>query len=159
MNIYTIGVYGSNEFSFFDKLISSKIDTFIDVRQRRGVRGSKYGFVNSTKLQEKLKVLGIDYIHELNLAPTTEIRLFQKNEDLQKQELKKNREELGKLFIQKYNSLILDIFDFDILIDKLEENNKKNIVFFCVEEKHTACHRHLIVKRLNSKYDFNVKNL
>jgi len=41
MEVYTIGVYNSTEDLFFKKLIDNKIDTFIDVRQRRGVRGSK----------------------------------------------------------------------------------------------------------------------
>ncbi len=44
MNIFTIGVYGSTEQQFFDKLIENRIDTFCDIRQRRGVRGKEYAF-------------------------------------------------------------------------------------------------------------------
>jgi len=46
MEFYTIGVYNSTEKEFFDKLTKNNIDTFCDIRQRRGVRGSKYAFVN-----------------------------------------------------------------------------------------------------------------
>ena len=64
MIIYTIGVYGSNEEEFFGKLIDSQIDLFCDIRQRRGVRGRQYAFVNSNYLQNKLAELGIDYLYE-----------------------------------------------------------------------------------------------
>ena len=47
MKIFTIGVYNSSETHFFDKLKNNHIDVFCDIRQRRGVRGRKYAFVNS----------------------------------------------------------------------------------------------------------------
>ena len=56
-------------------------DLFVDVRQRRGVRGSKYAFLNSTRLQERLGALGIRYLHLKELAPTAEIRAIQKAKD------------------------------------------------------------------------------
>ena len=74
MRVYTIGVYNSTEQDFFEKLIENRIDTFCDIRQRRGVRGREYSFVNSNYLQMKLDDLGIKYAHILDLAPTTEIR-------------------------------------------------------------------------------------
>ena len=63
MEFFTIGVYNSTEDLFFNKLIDNNIDTFCDIRLRRGVRGAKYSFVNSTKLQEKLFRLGLKYEH------------------------------------------------------------------------------------------------
>ena len=51
INVFTIGVYGSTENSFFEKLAQSRIDLFCDIRQRRGVRGSQYKYVNSNYLQ------------------------------------------------------------------------------------------------------------
>ena len=74
-DIYTIGVYGSTEESFFGALIENEIELFIDVRARRGMRqSSPYKFVNSTVLQQKLRQLGIYYAHLKELAPTREIR-------------------------------------------------------------------------------------
>ena len=55
IDIYTIGVYNSTEVEFFNKIKSNQIELFCDIRQRRGVRGSKYKFVNSIYLQNKLK--------------------------------------------------------------------------------------------------------
>ena len=54
MTIYTMGVFGSTEQQFFEKLTENKIDIFCDIRQRRGVRGREYAFVNSNYLQRKL---------------------------------------------------------------------------------------------------------
>ncbi len=45
MEFFTIGVYNSSENEFFNKLTENHIDTFCDIRQRRGVRGSQYSFV------------------------------------------------------------------------------------------------------------------
>ena len=58
-NLFTIGVYNSTEESYFQKLVENKIDVFCDIRQRRGVRGSQYKYVNSNYLQNKLAELGI----------------------------------------------------------------------------------------------------
>lgn len=74
MEFFTLGVYHSNENEFFKKLTDNRIDTFCDIRQRRGVRGSEYAFVNSNRLQAKLNDLEIRYGHVIELAPTTEIR-------------------------------------------------------------------------------------
>ncbi|MBK6496895.1 MAG: hypothetical protein IPG00_01480 [Saprospiraceae bacterium] len=53
MEFFTIGVYNSTEQVYFDKLTENRIDTFCDIRQRRGVRGANYAFVNRNRLQEK----------------------------------------------------------------------------------------------------------
>ena len=74
INFFTIGVYNSTENSFFEKLTKNHIDMFCDIRQRRGVRGSQYRYVNSNYLQAKLRELGINYMYIKELAPTSEIR-------------------------------------------------------------------------------------
>ena len=79
--IRTIGVYGSTENSFFKTLVDAQIDVFCDLRQRRGVRGSKYAYVNSNYLQNKLYSLGIGYTHIKELAPSIELRKKQKVHD------------------------------------------------------------------------------
>lgn len=102
MEFFTIGVYNSTEKDFFGKLIENRIDTFCDIRQRRGVRGAKYSFVNSNRLQQKLNDLEIKYGYVPELAPTTEIRSLQKEIDLEKGELKSERHKLGNVFIIEY---------------------------------------------------------
>lgn len=148
MEFYTIGVYNSTEQSFFKKLIENNIDIFCDIRQRRGVRGSKYSYVNSKKLQGKLEELNIPYRHIIDLAPTSEIRNLQKEADDTIGELKRNRNNLGEVFLSMYKSKILDIFDFDIFISELKESKNNKVVFFCVEEKAEACHRSIVTNKL-----------
>ena len=89
MEFFTIGVYNSTEKEFFDKLVDNRIDTFCDIRQRRGVRGSQYMFVNSIRLQNTLRGLDIKYTHIVDLAPSTDIRELQKEADKQQGEAKK----------------------------------------------------------------------
>lgn len=155
MKFYTIGVYGSSEQEYFQKLTDNNIDTFCDIRQRRGVRGSKYAFVNSYRLQQKLNELDIKYGHIIELAPTKEIRELQKEVDFQKGELKRERQELGQVFRIEYKNRILKNFDFDSFIEKLDEVGASRIVLFCVEELPEACHRFLVTNKLRSMgYEF-----
>jgi uncharacterized protein (DUF488 family) len=158
MEFYTIGVYNSTEQQYFDKLTENNIDTFCDIRQRRGVRGAKYSFVNSQRLQSKLQDLDIQYGHILDLAPTTEIRDLQKEADAQQGELKRDRNELGKVFKIAYKNRILSNYDFDYFIEKLEEINANRVVLFCVEEKPQACHRSLVTDKLES-LGYNITHL
>ena len=52
----------------------SGVDTFCDLRARRGVRGREYAFANSQRLQARLAELGIRYVHRLDLAPSAATR-------------------------------------------------------------------------------------
>ena len=156
---YTIGVYGFTEDVFFNKLVENHIDTFIDVRRRRGVRGSKYSFVNSKKLQKKLKELNIYYEHIIELSPTKEIRELQKKDDQKKGILKRERNFLSDIFKSEFQKKILDNFDFDKFLNHLEKIGAKNIIFFCVEKNYLACHRSLITQKLEEYYNFNIRHL
>lgn len=111
-----LGVYGSTENSFFRKLIQSRIDLFCDIRQRRGVRGSQYKYINSNYLQNKLCEMGIKYLYVKELAPTKEIRQKQKDVDKFNHETKKQRTSLGHVFASEYSKRILDNFDMDNFI-------------------------------------------
>lgn len=159
MEFFTIGVYNSTENTFFNKLVENQIDTFCDIRQRRAVRGSKYSFVNSIRLQKKLEELGIKYGHILELAPSAEIRELQKKADLEKGELKSERQALGQIFSEEYKSQILDSFDFDSFIEKLQDIGAKKVVMFCVEERPEACHRSIVTQKLKDLYNYSITHL
>ncbi len=158
MKIYTIGVYNSTEQQFFSKLIDNNIDTFCDIRQRRGVRGSEYAFVNSNYLQTKLNELDIKYVHVLDLAPTSEIREKQKIEDARSGVQKKSRDVLGSVFTREYKNKISS-FDFDEFYDQLERIGASRVVFFCVEEKATACHRSIVAQEMKERFKLEVIHL
>lgn len=159
IEIYTVGVYNSSEETFFKKLTDNKIDTFIDVRQRRGVRGAKYSFVNSIKLQEKLSNLNIRYIHKQDLSPPTEVRDLQKKADIKKSEVKKNREILDDDFKVAFENLILNKFDSGSFLQTLKMENSSKIVLFCVEENANACHRSIIAKKIATEFNLKIYNL
>jgi uncharacterized protein (DUF488 family) len=158
MEFFTIGVYNSTEQEYFKKLTDNNIDTFCDIRQRRGVRGSQYSFVNSNRLQQKLNELDIKYGHVIELAPTSEIRELQKEDDNQLGELKRDRSKLGKIFSIAYKDKILSSFDFDSFIEKLDEVGANRVVLFCVEEKPEACHRSIVANNLE-KLGFKITHL
>ncbi|OUM90666.1 MAG: hypothetical protein BAA01_02125 [Bacillus thermozeamaize] len=146
MNIYTIGVYGYSENDFFNKLMDHKIDVFIDIRRRRGMRGRKYAFVNSKYLQMRLEEIGIRYLYQKELSPTQEIRAYQKEEDKKAGVTKHTRNKLSQTFVDKYNEECLDKFDLNSFIYQFEQDS--NILFFCVEKFPEACHRYLVTQRL-----------
>lgn len=159
MEFFTIGVYNSSEEEFFKKLTANRIDAFCDIRQRRGVRGAKYSFVNSNKLQEKLETLGIKYGHILDLAPTTEIRTIQKDSDLKNGELKTERKELSIIFKTEYENRVLSKFNFDSFLEHLGAINASKIVLFCVEEHANACHRSIVAKKLGEEFHYTITHL
>jgi uncharacterized protein (DUF488 family) len=159
MDFFTIGVYNSTEKEFFEKLTQNSIDTFCDIRQRRGVRGAKYSFVNSNRLQQRLGDLEIKYGYVPDLAPTTEIRELQKEIDQEKGELKRERQELGKIFIIEYKNRILENFDFERFFESLDQIGAKRIALFCVEEHYEACHRSIVGDKLLNSYNYKITNL
>ena len=158
MEFFTIGVYNLTDQEYFNKLTENSIDTFCDIRQRRGVRGAKYAFVNSNSLQEKLNELDIKYGHVIDLAPTSDIRDLQKETDAQQGELKRDRNKLGKVFTNAYKDRILSHFNFDSFIDKLDEVGANRVVLFCVEEKPEACHRSIVTGKLE-KLGYKITHL
>jgi uncharacterized protein (DUF488 family) len=79
--IATIGVYGFNRDSFLATFREDEVNLVLDVRQRRGVRGSEYAWANARRLQDALAEAAIGYQHLPELAPTTELREAQYRED------------------------------------------------------------------------------
>ncbi len=145
--IVTIGVYGFDKEGFFKALLEAQVDTFCDIRLRRGMRGSEYAFVNSASLQRRLSELGIRYIHVKGLAPTKAIREKQKQEDAKLGIAKRSRKTLGQVFVSEYEKECLAHFssdEFRALIGPEAEI----ISLFCVEGEPEACHRSLAAKRL-----------
>jgi hypothetical protein len=124
-HIYTIGVYGSSEKEFFQKLIDNGIDTFCDIRRRRAVRGSQYAFANSQRLQEKLANLSINYLYETSLTPTSEIIEIQNEFDKSNKIQRRKREELSQVFRNAYIDKILSHFDMQQFVNNLRKPVQK----------------------------------
>ena len=150
--IFTIGVYGSSENDFFQKVIDNNIDTFCDIRRRRAVRGAQYAFVNSERLQVRLRNLSVNYIHETRLAPTLEVIQVQEKSDKLHKIKRRDRTELEDTFKKAYINEILSKFDIKEFIRELERSGCKKIVLFCVEQLPTACHRSLVADKIKNVF-------
>ncbi len=168
--IFTIGVYGSTEESFFGALVDNEIELFIDIRARRGMRGGRYSYVNSSALQTKLKDIGIYYAHLKELAPTKEIRALQWHADKETDTKKRDRTGLSQSYIKAYRVEILksrkrkpeNKLSSENLLNRAKElagfraeQPLHRIVLFCVEGNHNACHRWLVADKLRK--DFGLK--
>jgi uncharacterized protein (DUF488 family) len=151
MRIVTIGAYGFDEEQFFRAIEQAGIDTFCDVRQRRGMRGSLYAFANSTRLQDRLRQLGIRYVHLKDLAPSDEIRAFQRAEDQRLSIAKRNREGLAESFVEAYRAQRLHDLDPLEFVRRIGPK-ARTVALFCVERRPEACHRSLLA-------DFLARNL
>ncbi len=156
--IVTIGVYGFDEDSFFDALRQAQVDTFCDIRSRRGVRGSTYAFANSLRLQARLAELGIRYLYRKDLAPTQAVRDKQVAADKAMKTAKRKRIALGEAFITAYCTECLTGFDPDSLLDDLEENTQV-VALFCVEKAPEACHRSLVADKLAKELKLEVEDI
>lgn len=156
--LVTIGVYGSDSDHFFQALIDANVDTFCDIRLRRGLRGSLYAFANSESLQQKLRELGIRYIHIKGLAPTQAIRDKQTQEDKKLGVAKRKREGLGQSFIQSYEEERLSNFDSNAFLEHIGQDAKV-VCLFCVEREPEACHRSLAAKKLAQDLGLRVEHI
>ncbi len=156
--IVTIGVYGFTESQFFDALLKAKVDTFCDIRSRRGMRGSKYAFVNSLYLQKQLSELNIHYLYRKDLAPSKEIRDEQKIHDEFNNTLKRDRTSLSESFIKAFITDCLYKFDPHSLESDIKAHSKV-IALFCVEKSPEACHRSLVASKLNQIFNLEIEHI
>jgi uncharacterized protein (DUF488 family) len=145
--IVTIGAYGFSADRFFAALRQAGVDTFLDIRQRRGVRGSEYAFANRARLEAALAEMGIHYLHEPGLAPTTELRTAQYAVDDANKVAKRQRETLSPEFRAAYTREILEPFDLRGMLDALPGETRV-LALFCVERAPEACHRHLVANEM-----------
>ena len=122
------------------------------------MRGSKYAFLNKTRLQQSIRSLGKDYRHIRDLAPTTEIRALQKQEDSSVGILKQERLVLSEAFIAAYEQQVLgNKFDIEAFCDNLE--GVESMAFFCVEGHPKACHRSIAAAHVAKYFGVSVEDL
>ena len=155
-SIATIGVYGFDRGTFLAALGGADVDLVLDVRQRRGVRGSEYAWANARRLQAALDEAGIGYTHLKELAPTTELRELQYREDARRGEGKRSRTVISPGYAQGYTEQILDPVDLGPIVSWI---GASSAALLCVERDPEACHRSLIAARLQRQWSFDVEHL
>jgi uncharacterized protein (DUF488 family) len=158
IRIVTIGVYGFDEEGFFLALTNAGVDTFCDVRRRRGLRGSTYAFANSRRLQDRLATVGIRYVYLKELAPSQAVRDVQKTDDSRYGVGKRDRTVLGSAFIHAYNSECLQNFTAATFRDAVGPDARV-VALFCVEREPEACHRSLVAKRLAEELEIEPEHI
>jgi uncharacterized protein (DUF488 family) len=145
--LVTIGVYGATAEDFFRSLQQAGVDTFVDIRRRRGVRGPEYANANSQRLQGQLAELGIRYVHLLELAPTEAVRNVQYAADAELKTGKRARSALSPAFVAAYRREILDRQTPAVFWEALPADAQV-VALFCVERDAAACHRSLVAEWL-----------
>lgn len=153
----TIGVYGFDPGMFLAALRGAEVCQVLDVRQRRGVRGSAYAWANARRLQALLADAGIEYRHHRELAPTTELRHLQYAADALQGVAKRSRIELADEYRRRYTAEILDDVDLARIVDAMPAQGLAALL--CVERAPSACHRSLIAHRLADEYDVEITHL
>ena len=155
--LVTVGVYGFTADGFVAALRDAGVDVLLDVRQRRGVRGSEYAWANSQRLQRILANAGIAYRHLKELAPTTEMRAAQYAVDAATGEGKRTRTELSDVYEHAYRQQILEPADLGELFGGFDESVTGALL--CVERDARACHRGLIAHRLATDHGVPVEHV
>jgi uncharacterized protein (DUF488 family) len=155
--VVTIGVYGFDQAAFLAALARARVKVLLDVRQRRGVRGSEYAWANSARLQTALAGAGIDYRHHKELAPTTKLRQLQYEEDARRGVGKRSRVELAAEYRERYTREILDRVDLEPIVAAMPTDAATALL--CVERDPEACHRSLIADRMASEHGVSVRHL
>lgn len=156
--LVTIGVYGFDEASFFAALQQAQVDTFCDIRRRRGVRGAAYAFANSQRLQQRLAELGIRYVYRQELAPSLAVRTAQAAADKATKTAKRQRATLSPAFVAAYAAECLTNLNPQQLLTTLP-TDARVIAFCCVEQEPAACHRSLLAHQLAQALNLPVRHL
>ena len=152
-----MGVYGWTADSFLGGLRTAGVTRVLDVRQRRGVRGSEYAWANAARLTAALAEAGIDYRHHKELAPTPELRQLQYREDERRGVGKRSRDILAPEYVARYEAEILDAADLGALVAEMPE--RAVWALLCVERDPEACHRSLVAERLAGEHGLAVEHL
>jgi uncharacterized protein (DUF488 family) len=153
----TIGVYDWTFETWLDALRAVSVTQVVDVRQRRGVRGSCYAWANAVRLQAALAGAGIEYRHHKELAPTTELRQLQYREDDRLGVGKRSRGELAVEYRKRYVREVLGKVDFRTIVEAMPVDGTAALM--CVEADPEACHRSLVAERLRTEFGFSVQHV
>jgi uncharacterized protein (DUF488 family) len=155
--IATIGVYDFDATSFVAALDEAGVTKVLDIRQRRGVRGSQYAWANAQRLQKLLTEARIGYEYHPELAPDTEMRQLQYRDDDRQGVGKRSRVRLAPEYVREYTEEILDLVPLEPLITRLPVHGVGALL--CVEATARACHRSLVANRLAGRFGFEVTHI
>jgi uncharacterized protein (DUF488 family) len=136
MKIYTIGFTNTSAESFFTRLQKAGVKRLVDVRLNNASQLS--GFAKKQDLAYFLRtILGIDYVHQTDLAPTKEMLVA----------YKKHKGDWAE-YERRFRELIATRrIDATIPRDLLDD-----ACLLCSEHKPQHCHRRLVAEYLQEKW-------
>lgn len=136
MNIFTIGFSQKSAKEFFTLLKDNNIKTLIDARLNN--KSQLAGFTKGKDLPYFLKeIAGIEYKHELLLAPTKELLDGYKKNDI-----------VWNNYVDTYEQ-ILKARDLQNVIDIIEY---ENACILCSEPIADQCHRRLAAEYIQTAF-------
>ncbi len=141
MKISTIGFTQKNAERFFSLIGAENIKTLIDVRLNNVSQLS--GFAKRDDLKFLLKELcNVEYVHDLDLAPTKEMfNAYKKGDDSW----------------EKYENNFLNLMSKRNIERSIKPQILDNGCLLCSEHEPHFCHRRLVVDYLNNCTDFDLK--
>lgn len=155
--IATVGVYEFDAAGFIQALDEAGVTQVLDIRQRRGVRGSEYAWANAQRLQGLLAEARIAYVYHPELAPDTEMRQLQYRDDDRQGVGKRSRVRLSPDYVRAYTEEVLDLVPLEPVVQGLPVHGIGALL--CVEATAQACHRSLVAQRLAERFGFDVLNI
>ena len=141
--LFTIGVAGRSAGDFFDTLVKHHVRVVIDIRLNN--RSQLTGFTKKEDLRFFLKELaGIDYVHEVDLAPTENLLKDYRNNRISWNDLKKS---------------LLKLVDKRKVIHKYSVKDLDRACLLCSEREAKKCHRSLIAELFSKRYNMAIIHL
>ncbi len=156
--VVTIGVYGFSQATFLAALDDAGVRLLLDVRQRRGVRGSEYAWANSVRLQEALA----ERRHRLppprrSWRPPRSCAGSSTARTRGSASASERVRELAPEYRRRYTKEILDRVDLAPIVESLPADAATALL--CVERDAEACHRSLIAERMAAEHGVSVRHL
>ena len=132
MDIYSIGFTKTTAESFFQRLITARVNRVLDVRLNTSSQLA--GFAKGRDLPYLLRVIaGIDYEHEPLLCPSTDI--------LESYKRRRN------MPWSEYEARFLELLDQRRVSDRLDPASfEQATALLCSEATPEHCHRRLVIE-------------
>lgn len=136
MKIFTIGFTQKSAEVFFNLLVNAGVKKILDVRLNNGSQLA--GFAKGRDLKYFAKKIGdIEYEHNIDLAPTSEILKGYKDKKITWGE-----------YVENYQKIL----DNRKVLKKIDVNNLDMNCLLCSEHEADFCHRRLLAEYLKKHY-------
>jgi uncharacterized protein (DUF488 family) len=136
LKIFTIGFTKKNAEDFFGRLQKAGVGRVVDVRLNNVSQLA--GFAKRDDLAYILRLLGIDYLHLNQLAPTAEILSAYRKKQMSWPE---------------YEKRFLDLLAGRRVEETISPDELANSCLLCSEDKPHHCHRRLVAEYLTERWN------